>query len=920
MENKYTAFISYRHLPLDGEVAQRLHKLLERYHVPKDLRKNGKKELGRVFRDRDELPLTSDLTQDIYEALDSSEFLIVICTPDTPKSLWVQREIQHFISVHGRSRVLTVLAAGTVEQSVPECITTVYGEDGAVVDRVEPLCAYLVDENRDQVLENLKSEFLRLVAAILGCPYDSVVQRHKRYRMRQLTAAVSAAAAVVAVIMGLLVWWNLDVTAKNEEITAKNEEISGLNTQIRQQLLQTQLNESKALTLLSQSQLEKGDRFGAVQNALSALEGDRPYYAPAELAMEESLYLYREKEYRPVLSMEEPGDSHAIGVSPCGRYLVMDNSNYMILLDMDTGLECWRVPSPSNWLDRTLYIDPELEYLLLLDPYDGHICSFETGEVLYTLSQYYQNIVPLAASKDAGKVVLDLWKEEKTVVFDVKEARELYGDLPGSLTAEPVFSNDGRFLSLTPSGEEQNLLVLDLQENNLREENIAGGIWNQIGLPCGDVLLLSDPVAGRYSLYRMKWGENSPEWMGEISFADSTEQLLASDRYLYCIDTDQIQAFSLTDCAPLETLQMAGQHLGKHCGDTAYLDEQQVLMVTRTNGLYRASPETGSFDPVYTTPMEIARVQYSEGIFSIIYSENANITFLRICGDDNAAAAEKREQPAYVYAEFDHGLLTLKTHGSEDIRTIQCPYAQVQETPVHRTMEERFELTYSIGMAEMYFDRNGLYVICYYEGGYQDLGLDVFVTPQAYAIYSEQDDKWNWFEDASLSDSSMGVFFMNEDPGFAIACGTNTLKVYDFESNAITLEMQVPLLYLSGIRFSEDDRYLLAFDTTRNKSVLIDIAEGKILGAISYIPRIYGDIHLTVTEDRIYMAEMTSDGDQYEGLILHRETLETVARIPDLDDYDRDSNRIVLDSGVSFPAYATRDIIAMAKALLTGRG
>ena len=81
----------------------------------------------------------------------------------------------------------------------------------------------------------------------------------------------------------------------------------------------------------------------------------------------------------------------------------MDNSNYMILLDMDIGQELWRVPSPSNWLDRTLYIDPELEYLLLLDPYDGHICSFDTGEVLYTLSQYYQNIVPLAASKDAGK-------------------------------------------------------------------------------------------------------------------------------------------------------------------------------------------------------------------------------------------------------------------------------------------------------------------------------------------------------------------------------------------------------------------------------------------------------------------------------------------------------------------------------------
>jgi len=87
MERNYTAFISYRHLPLDTAVAARLHRLIEHYRVPKDLRKGGQKHLGLVFRDRDELPLSSDLTQDIYDALDHSDYLIVICTPDTPQSL-----------------------------------------------------------------------------------------------------------------------------------------------------------------------------------------------------------------------------------------------------------------------------------------------------------------------------------------------------------------------------------------------------------------------------------------------------------------------------------------------------------------------------------------------------------------------------------------------------------------------------------------------------------------------------------------------------------------------------------------------------------------------------------------------------------------------------------------------------------------
>jgi len=65
MERSYTAFISYRHCPTDIAVAEKLHKLLEHYYVPKDLRKGNEKGLGVVFRDRDELPLSNNLTGDI---------------------------------------------------------------------------------------------------------------------------------------------------------------------------------------------------------------------------------------------------------------------------------------------------------------------------------------------------------------------------------------------------------------------------------------------------------------------------------------------------------------------------------------------------------------------------------------------------------------------------------------------------------------------------------------------------------------------------------------------------------------------------------------------------------------------------------------------------------------------------------------
>lgn len=57
---KYDAFISYRHTEPDKAIAEKLHRMLETYKVPKAVIKMGsQKKVGRVFRDREELPTSS---------------------------------------------------------------------------------------------------------------------------------------------------------------------------------------------------------------------------------------------------------------------------------------------------------------------------------------------------------------------------------------------------------------------------------------------------------------------------------------------------------------------------------------------------------------------------------------------------------------------------------------------------------------------------------------------------------------------------------------------------------------------------------------------------------------------------------------------------------------------------------------------
>ena len=157
--SSYAAFISYRHLPRDAEVACEVQRAIEEYRLPRLVaRANAPAEttsntacafpeadayaeiahkeailhtenasigttthnkdtfnaqehkvrrptkLGKCFRDEDELAASHSLPDSIREALAASRTLIVICSPETQESSWVRREIEMFEQI-GRAHV-----------------------------------------------------------------------------------------------------------------------------------------------------------------------------------------------------------------------------------------------------------------------------------------------------------------------------------------------------------------------------------------------------------------------------------------------------------------------------------------------------------------------------------------------------------------------------------------------------------------------------------------------------------------------------------------------------------------------------------------------------------------------------------------------------------------------------------------------
>src|ERR1051325_164943 len=85
LQTRYYAFLSYSHQ--DKELADWLHRELERFRVPRALRgrltEHGviPKRLTPIFRDEHDLAAAGDLGGEIKGTLAVSQFLIVLCSP-----------------------------------------------------------------------------------------------------------------------------------------------------------------------------------------------------------------------------------------------------------------------------------------------------------------------------------------------------------------------------------------------------------------------------------------------------------------------------------------------------------------------------------------------------------------------------------------------------------------------------------------------------------------------------------------------------------------------------------------------------------------------------------------------------------------------------------------------------------------------
>lgn len=377
---KYFAFISYKRE--DEEWAVWLQHELEYYHLPALL--NGREDLPKtfrpVFRDIDELK-AGNLPDQIHEALASSSYLIVICSPRSASSLWVNKEIETFLEigkeqgVNHLDRIFPFIVEGTphAPDESQECFPKALRDLPANQERI----GGNVHENGSDMA------FIKVMAGILNVDMDTLWNRYER--------------------------------DKAEEERKKREE--------RDRLL---IMQSRFISEKANDLVKEGNPCLACKISVEVLpkeleNPERPYTAEAERALRNAIC------HNNVI-LKHNGHVVSASFSPDGKRVVSTSNE-------DSIIRIWDAESGQklNNLEGSLLIDhltsvafsPNGKRVVAASQNNiVQVWDTETGEELNTQMSHY-DIVNSAFFSPDGESIVSASDDGTVCIWDVESGRKI---------------------------------------------------------------------------------------------------------------------------------------------------------------------------------------------------------------------------------------------------------------------------------------------------------------------------------------------------------------------------------------------------------------------------------------------------------------------------------------------------------------
>lgn len=209
----YYAFIS--HSSLDQKMAFWLRNQLEKYRIPTSVQNEvydefkGVKRFKPCFAYQTDLA-GGDLDKSLKKELSDSQYLIIICSPESAKSDYVNKEARHFIETGRADKIIPFIINGNPKECFPPALIEL--SEGKFFD--EATQQYKAIEkielrgvNYQQIKKDLhskKAPVVNVIATMLGLRFDALWDRFRRKRRIRNTSIGITISFVIAA--GLFLW------------------------------------------------------------------------------------------------------------------------------------------------------------------------------------------------------------------------------------------------------------------------------------------------------------------------------------------------------------------------------------------------------------------------------------------------------------------------------------------------------------------------------------------------------------------------------------------------------------------------------------------------------------------------------------------------------------------------------------------
>ncbi len=207
----YYAFVSYR--SSDEKWAKWLQEKIEGYRLPTTIQHENsdlpKSRLRPCFRYHTDIQ-PNELKTELRNKLEQSKYLLVICSPRSAQSPWVGAEIDTFVELGRRDRIIPVIVEGTPYSGDPktECynpsLLKHFPHSDNIHEDREILGVNIHEEGSGSAYMKRERAVMQIVSRMLNVSFDRIWQRQKRRIIRR---TVYATLGAILVLTALIAVW-----------------------------------------------------------------------------------------------------------------------------------------------------------------------------------------------------------------------------------------------------------------------------------------------------------------------------------------------------------------------------------------------------------------------------------------------------------------------------------------------------------------------------------------------------------------------------------------------------------------------------------------------------------------------------------------------------------------------------------------